>query len=194
MKYVSNKEKAIAHIASLQLDDELKAHLQAVVSKHAVDNCTVEVSVDDENVTLLFQADHDLDGSAMLTGYVVIYTTVDKTTTVTALTTVSIQGNTMNTQENTLANESTTATADAPEYSKEEREALLAKIAAYEKAAGVNSEKPAQAAKPATAKSAKETELATKIGKGVLYTVGAVAVVTGGFFAWKKWGPGSSAS
>ena len=101
----------------------------------------------------------------------------------------------MNTQENTAAaNESTAATADAPEYSKEEREALLAKIAAYEKAAGVNSEKPAQAAKPTTAKSAEETELATKIGKGVLYTVGAVAVVAGGFFAWKKWGSGSSAS
>lgn len=195
MKYVSNKEKAIAHIASLQLDDELKVHLQAVVNKHAVDNCTVEVSVCGENVTLLFQADHDLDGSASLNGYVVTYTTVDKTVTVLALTSDSIRGSTMNTQENTTtANESTTATADAPEYSKEEREALLAKIAAYEKAAGVNSEKPAQAAKPTTAKSAEETELATKIGKGVLYTVGAVAVVTGGFFAWKKWGSSSSAS
>lgn len=183
MKYVSNKEKAIAHIASLQLDDELKEHLQAVVSKHAIDNCTVEVSVDDENVTLRFQADHDLDGSAILNDYVVAYTTVDKVVTVATAKKLSIQGIFPS-----------AATADAPEYSKEEREALLAKIAAYEKAAGVYSEKPAQAPKPITAKSAEETELATKIGKGVLYTVGAVAVVAGGFFAWKKWGSSSSAS
>jgi hypothetical protein len=193
MKYVSNKQKAIAHIASLPLDDELKEHLQAVVSKHAIDNCAVEVSVDDENVTLLFEADHDLYGSAVLNNYVVDYATIDKKVTVVTIKKTSIQGNTMNTQENTInANESASAhgndTCDCYWATKEERRKFLENIQTCEKAA-----KPV-ASETGAAKSKEDTELATKIGKGVLYAVGAVAVVTGGFFAWKKWGSSSNAS
>lgn len=51
-------------------------------------------------------------------------------------------------------------------------------------------EQPKQEApKAATqSKSTQDGELATKIGKAVLYTAGAVAVGVGGYFAWKRWG------
>ena len=188
MKYVSNKQNAITYISYLPLDDELKEHLKEVVGKHAIDDSTVEVSVDDENVTLWFEADHDLDVSFVLNDYIVVSATVDRKITVFAIKKTSIQGNIMNT---TVANESTSTNTDAPAFTEEEREALLAKIAAYEKAAGAKGEKPTSPAKPSAAEDA---VLAAKIGKGVLYTVGAVAVVAGGFLAWKKWGSGSSAS
>jgi hypothetical protein len=45
---------------------------------------------------------------------------------------------------------------------------------------------PKAAAKPAA--SAEDNKLAMTIGKGVLYTAGAVAAGAAGLWAWKKWG------
>lgn len=48
------------------------------------------------------------------------------------------------------------------------------------------SAQPKAAAKPAASK--EDNKLAMAIGKGVLYTAGAVAAGAAGLWAWKKWG------
>lgn len=63
------------------------------------------------------------------------------------------------------------------------------KVAAEPKQEQPKKEAPKEAPKAATqSKSTQDDELATKIGKVVLYTAGAVAVGVGGYFAWKRWG------
>lgn len=104
-------------------------------------------------------------------------------------------------QETTMnTNNQTNASTTPPVYSQEERDALLAKMAAMQAAMdamqaaqpkAAAAEKPKAAAKPA-APVDEDNSLAMAIGKGILYTAGAVAAGAAGVWAWKKWGPSSS--
>lgn len=91
-------------------------------------------------------------------------------------------------------NNQTNASAAPPVYSAEERDALLAKMAAMQAAMDEMAKVKQQASPKVTAAPAADSELATKIGKGVLYVGGAVVVGAAGLWAWKKWGSSSSAS
>lgn len=62
------------------------------------------------------------------------------------------------------------------------------KVAAEPKQEQPKQEAPKEAPKTAAqSKSTQDDELATKIGKAVLYAAGALAVGVGGYFAWKRW-------
>lgn len=150
-------------------------------STHAVD---VEMEVDDTAIVI-----HEAGGFATATVKATFAADIDGKQIIFDDQKVSQnKENTMNNNTQTQTNASSTV---PPVYSQEAVEELMAKMAAMQAAMDAkDTVQPKSTAKAAP--SEEDNKLAMAIGKGVLYTAGAVAVGVGGWFAWKKWGSGSS--
>lgn len=169
--------------------------LIAVLEQHAEKESPVSVvGSNGEIATMTFTSTHSVDVELEVDDAVITIHEVNRSATATITLNPNVnQETTMNTNNQTNASSTT-----PPVYSQEEREALLAKMAAMQKALDEMSKgqpKAAEAQPKAASKatpSEEDNKLAMTIGKGVLYTAGAVAVGVGGWFAWKKWGSSST--
>lgn len=186
-----NIERAVAHLE--KFSDPCSEALIQVLKDHAVDNEQVVIDTDQGMITgMTFTATYDLQSEIEAGDSLITIHTANRVATATT------RFNPTTNQE-TIMNKTTTQTeATPPVYSAEERDALLAKMAAMQAAMDEMSKdqpKAAEAKPKAAAKAApseEDNKLALAIGKGILYTAGAVAVGTAGWFAWKKWGSSST--
>lgn len=206
-----NVERAVAHLE--KFSDQCSEALIQVLKDHAVDNEHVVIDTDQGMIIgMSFEATYDIQSEIEAGDSLIIIHTANgaatatvKTNPVTDHEVVDIDGKPIfidqqnNLKETTMNTSTQTTRSSAPPvYSAEEREALLAKMAAMQATMDKMSKgqpkpataEPKDAAKPAASED--DNGLAMAIGKGVLYTAGAVAVGVGGWFAWKKWGSSST--
>ena len=161
--------------------------LISVLEQHAeADSPVCVVGANGEIATMTFTSTHSVDVEMEVVDALIVIHEVNRTATATVTLNPNVnQETTMNTSSQT-----NTSSTTPPVYSAEERDVLMAKMAAMQAALDEVSkcQPKAATAEPKAAPSEDNNNLALAIGKGVLYTAGAVAVGVGGWFAWKKWG------